>query len=160
MRGRRKDLNTFEGQVNNFLRRVHTGYDCWEWLGGRLSNGYGSAKFFGKDWLAHRLSYHLFIGDFDLTLDVCHHCDNKICVKPSHFFLGTHTDNMHDMSVKGRAWDRKGEKCWKAKLNTDIVNQIREEYKGGTGPNELSKKYNVTRGHISNIVARKTWKHI
>ncbi len=36
-------------------------------------------------------------------LRVLHKCDNTLCVRPSHLFLGTQKDNMLDKSRKGRA---------------------------------------------------------
>ena len=51
---------------------------------------------------AHRVAWFLATGKWT-KLDVCHKCDVKACVRPSHLFQGTHAANMRDMRAKGRA---------------------------------------------------------
>jgi len=64
---------------------------CWVRTVGYLQ-GYGPS----------RQAYKLFIGEIPKNLDVCHHCDNPKCVRPSHLFIGTRKDNMQDCIKKGR----------------------------------------------------------
>ena len=75
---------------------------CWEWIAATDVNGYG--RFWYKDQmrLAHRISYILFVEDVPEDLCILHSCDNRACVNPSHLFLGTQKDNIHDMIKKGR----------------------------------------------------------
>jgi hypothetical protein len=64
--------------------------------------GYGEVSMNGKKYRVHRLFYEFYNGPFDQTLDVCHTCDNPICVNPAHLWLGTHKDNMADCRAKDR----------------------------------------------------------
>jgi hypothetical protein len=82
--------------------------DCWLWQGSHNGNGYGELSQYAlnhtiKPMRAHRLSWEIHNGDIPDGMCVCHHCDTPRCVNPNHLFLGTHKDNMHDASVKGRA---------------------------------------------------------
>ena len=52
--------------------------------------------------LAHRVSYSVFIWNISEWLMVCHHCDNPSCVNPEHLFLGTAKDNAEDKVSKWR----------------------------------------------------------
>lgn len=159
MRGRRPELNTFEGQFENFLKRIEVSGGCWNWTG--PTTPYGHHKWFGKLWVAHRLAYHLFIGDFDPTLDVCHTCDTPRCVLPTHLFLGTANDNIQDMLRKGRHRGLKGVENHKAKLNEALVREIRNTYaQGGTSFPKLASQYGVAMSTIATLVTRKTWSHI
>lgn len=74
---------------------------CWVWTASRQKrDGYGQFNFNGRPALAHRLSA-IFSGmRVPNYLFVCHKCDNKPCVNPNHFFIGTCLDNALDAKAK------------------------------------------------------------
>lgn len=84
-----------------FWAKVQKGQDCWLWSGS--TNGrYGRIVVDGKNTPAHRVSWTLHNGPVPDDRSVCHHCDNPLCVRPDHLFLGTQSDNMRDCAAKGR----------------------------------------------------------
>jgi len=84
--------------------RVAGGDECWEWTGGRFSNGYG--VYWSRDhqgaMRAHRFVFMRMIGPIPDGLFVLHRCDMPTCVNPRHLFLGTQATNMRDRHRKGR----------------------------------------------------------
>lgn len=75
---------------------------CWPWAGSRSTNGYGQIEIDGRKRPAHRVAWELAFGPMDPALDACHSCDNPICVRPTHIFPGTPSDNAADAKRKGR----------------------------------------------------------
>lgn len=88
-----------------FWSHVDKSGECWEWTASTRGRGYGQFYVGGDRKMidAHRYSAMLHFGDFDQQMLVCHTCDNLICVRPDHLFLGDHSANVQDMVVKGRA---------------------------------------------------------
>ena len=142
-----------------FFSKIDKTDACWNWIGYLTKRGYGSFKTkFGS--LAHRFSYLYHFGDFDPSLCVCHKCDNPLCVRPDHLFLGTQKSNMDDMVSKNRQQKCKGSGASKAKLTEGHVLYIRLLYQQGYQSKILADVFGVKPSTISNIITRKTWSHI
>ncbi len=140
---------------------------CWVWTAAKYDNGYGEiGKWKEKDSPlgAHIASWLLHCGPIPSGMCVCHKCDNRLCVRPSHLRLGTDKDNSDDKMRKGRFVLGKrhhGEDHCRAKLKDDQVREIRELYSGGAITQKtLALKFGVSQSAIAWIVHGQHWKHI
>lgn len=98
------NLKLSEEGEQRFWSKVDKTKDCWEWKACVNEAGYG---IFGvpnmyRNDRAHRISYRLHFGKIPKGKFVCHKCDNRRCVNPSHLFIGSNMDNVNDMIRKGR----------------------------------------------------------
>lgn len=129
--------------------------DCWNVTSHSISRGYPAAFIDGKPRRLHQYSYELHNGKIPEGMCVCHKCDNKMCVNPSHFFLGTKADNNRDAKIKGRI--RHGETHYRAKLNEDQVKMIRKLVLKGVTKKSLGNQFGVAECTIYNIIAKRQW---
>lgn len=128
---------------------------CWEWKGFRDKHGYGSFYFSpGDTRLPHRVSYEFEYGTILPCIDVLHKCDNPPCVRPTHLFLGSASDNLRDARAKGR--------MKKVNANKLSEQQVIEVFalRGTTTAREIALRLHVTPATIDNIWGKRTWKHI
>jgi uncharacterized C2H2 Zn-finger protein len=140
---------------------------CWIWVGCTSEYGYGliSWKWPGRksrSTLSHRVSWLLNMGEFDYSLDVLHKCDNPPCVRPSHLFLGTAADNMHDMDAKGRRRSKPsiGEKHPMSKLRDRDVVLIKSMLSAGDMVHDVARCFGVSPHTIYKIRSGQLWSHV
>ena len=101
------------------------------------------------------MSYLLTIGVIPEGLLVCHKCDNGLCVRPDHLFLGTPLDNARDRNSKGRGV--RGTRATFAKLSESDVREVRRLKAGGMSQKDIAKRFNISNGTITHIKTRSTW---
>ena len=135
--------------------------ECWPWVGGCFDGRYGA---FAID-STHTIGAHLFayMLGYDLSAIprgqyVCHTCDWGICQNPAHLFLGSTQENSWDRHAKER--DARGEGHGMAKLTATSVIEMRVARTNGATLIELAEQYGVTKTTVSQIVNRKTWRHV
>lgn len=132
-----------------FWGHVLQGAACWEWQGPiKTPQGYGWLNASGKALYAHRVSYSLHFGSIPAGLYVCHHCDNRRCVRPDHLFLGTHAENMADAARKGRL---------ASKLTEADVRAIRRRVAAGEPATHVSTSFGVHPSYATRIVHGRAW---
>lgn len=130
--------------------------DCWEWVGGGNLNT-TNKKYFqfsikNKLILVYRVSWLLANNqEPPENLMVCHHCDNRKCVRPNHLFLGTQKDNIHDMIKKGRHFSKL------SKLNVVVIRKLNAIDSKKYTIAYLATVFKVNRKTISKVVNNKTW---
>lgn len=77
-----------------FWEKVDKTGDCWIWTASSDEHGYGrlSMQINGKQTcaIAHRVSWELTYGPIPKGLRVCHDCEDRGCVRPSHLILAKH----------------------------------------------------------------------
>jgi hypothetical protein len=150
---------------NRFWKKVSLDPDpasCWEWKAGQGGTGYGQFWLDGKMQYAHRVAWTLINGSIPKGEGyhgtcVLHECDNRVCVRPDHLFLGSNADNIRDKVKKGRQSRTRGEAQGNAKLTSADVYAIRSDPRTQC---EIAADYGVGQAQVSRIKRRKKWAHL
>ena len=136
--------------------RVNRSNECWTWTGALNGRGYGVVQYHGKYWMAPRLAYFLTYGAIPNGAYVCHRCDNPACVRPDHLWLGSHWDNMADMTAKKRYHSMFGEDHPNTRIKDCEIQLMRRLHACGVPSSFIAKCFRRRPGTVDNVVKRRS----
>ena len=129
--------------------------ECWPWIGGATSDGYGV---FHADRIcarAHRWAYRFQKGPIPFGKIVMHSCDNPPCCNGSHLSVGTNADNTADKMRKGRHRPVRGEDHPRAKIDRHKAREIRTST---LSSRQAAKAFGLSPSQIKRIRRAEAWK--
>lgn len=145
--------------AGRFWAKVIVTDGCWIWIGARNRRGYGAFGLRGRRIdMAHRISYQWSVGrSIGDGLYVCHHCDNPTCVRPSHLFEGTPSQNTTDCARK--------ERLANAILTNAQVEQLRslailESVHTTEWIEEMARRFSVNAGTVTRAISGKSYEWV
>lgn len=125
---------------------------CWIWNGYRRKNGYGVLTFKNKRYSSHRFSYQTFKGEIKKGMYICHKCNVPFCVNPDHLYQDSQKGNLkYSIDCGNMHYNRI--------ISDEDIRKIRKLYGKHDGI-YLSKKFNISKQHIYDIVNIKTRKDV
>lgn len=131
---------------------------CFLWQAGCSRLGYGVIRIGNRNVPAHRAAFAVFRREVPDGIEVCHKCDVRNCINPSHLFLGTHADNMRDAVSKGRF--ARGAAKPSAVLTGEQVIELVQRYNAGELPLDLIREYGICKATLQTIVKKRKWTHL
>jgi hypothetical protein len=140
--------------IDRFMRRVNTqgkkvseelGH-CWEWNGAKYITGYGQLKqkTWGEDY-THRWSYKYHHNkEIPEGFEVCHSCDNRLCVNPSHL---TAEPKLENIKQKNERHPKPNNRAF----TKEQVEEIKVLRSTGLYYSDIAEQYGVNRRTIERI---------
>lgn len=137
-------------------RSVRSPDGCLLWMGAKhFLTKYGFISVDGVVEYTHRAAYTQAHGPIPKGMCVCHRCDVRNCIEPSHLFLGTIRDNIADRHAKGRS--ARGERAGNTFFTEAQVAAIHKE--AGTHV-AVAAKYGASPVTIRHIRSGVRWRHM
>ena len=89
------DSLPMQEKFTNYTIKIewHNGWECWLWQGYLVGKGYGGFKQHHYMYLAHRVSYEVFVERIPDGLVIDHLCRRLNCINPDHLEPVTSREN-------------------------------------------------------------------
>lgn len=113
----------------------------------------------GKTCFVHQLILLSFVGPCPVGMEACHNDGNR---------TNNRADNLRWDTKKANAADRdrhgttaRGSRTGGSKMTDEMVKQIHYDYSTGQfSQRSLARKFGITQSTLSDILLRKTWRHV
>lgn len=128
---------------------------CWVWMGSSTGSNNSNLRY-GNFCVAHRMprahqvSWALANGRWPDKW-VLHRCDNSLCVRPEHLYLGDRAQNTLDRVKRDRSASR---------VKTADVEEMLRLASEGWGISALMERFRLSRGQTRDILKGTAWPHI
>lgn len=123
---------------------------CWEWPGASNTRGYGKCRRNGEE-ATHRAAWVELHGPIPKGKWVLHRCDNKMCVRPSHVYLGTPKQNTQDMLERDRAWRAFNEDNLHTIWPTEQVREAKRRVAAGERVKDVAEEFGMKPSYVSGV---------
>lgn len=151
-------LTVTEDNIKLFMKRLRPQDNgCIHHCGSLSSSGYPQAAARRAEtgrtisYPAHRIAWIIAHKSDPGKLFVCHRCNNKLCVRLEHLYVGTHKMNMDDVA-RTMAHPKR-------KLSSVDVMKIRSTDMTKTTQRALAKEFGVSQRAISYILKNVTYRY-
>ena len=137
--------------------------ECWLWTGFVDATGYGQFGHESKSCKPHRVILAEKLGRSLSPEECCmHSCDTPLCCNPAHLSIGTRGENIVDAHRKRRLSrpPRAHVLGGSTAFSEDEVTAMRQRRANGEKIVHIAKSLGINRLTVSNIVNRKTWRHV
>lgn len=101
---------------------------------------------------AARVAWKLAHGEPPRREYVCHECDNTLCVRLSHLYLGSAKSNMADRDSRGRHGVKGKRFAASCKLDPKEYIEIKARVASGESQTAVARSKGIHQSHVSNIV--------
>lgn len=141
-----------------FWLQVTKSEGCWLWTGSLAQHGYGQFSRANRGIRAHRYAWEAERGLVPAGKVVRHKCHNRACVRVEHLELGSHADNMRDMTSAGR--QARGDKTASragSGLGWEGARAIRSLVASGLKQREVARRFGVSPALVCLIAKGERW---
>jgi HNH endonuclease len=122
-------------------------------IAGHIHDGYIEISFRGKKLRSHRVVYAKYKGPLSSDLIINHEDGVRANNHPDNLVMDTQSYNNFHQYRKLKNPPVMGNKV----LDWDTVRIIRELKKGGVPHNHIAARFNISKGHVSEIINNKIW---
>lgn len=131
----------------------------WPWRGRLNRAGYGEFCYRGRRWLAHRVSYELFIGPIPPGHVIRHINDTPIDCNPHNLLTGTQAQNLQDMRDRNR--DPRGVEHGRHILTEEEVLEIRFlRNECGWVARRIAERFCISETTVYRVAKKIHWTHL